>query len=177
MVNRAMNVMVKDYEESWPVLFKEEAEKLRAVWKGELAAIHHIGSTAVPGLKAKPVIDIMPVVEQIEKVDDYNESLLALGYEPLGEMGIPGRRYFRKGGENRTHQIHVFQKDNHHEIDRHLAVRDYLRAHEEAAAAYGALKASLALEFPKDIAGYSAGKDDFVKELERKALDWKKDNL
>lgn len=134
--------------------------------------IHHIGSTSVPGLKAKPIIDIMPVVKHIEKIDSFNDQMAGLGYECMGELGMKGRRYFRKGGDNRTHQVHVFQADNKEDIHRHLAVRDYLRAHSEAAKQYGSLKENLAKQFPKDIAAYMDGKDAFVKQLERMALQW-----
>lgn len=95
-----------------------------------------------------------------------------LGYECMGEFGISGRRYFRKGGTNRTHHIHVFQIDNKKDIDRHLAVRDYLRSHPEAAEQYGNLKEDLANQFPKDIEAYMDGKEAFVTELERTALEW-----
>ncbi|MFC0189408.1 GrpB family protein [Fictibacillus aquaticus] len=171
--NRAMNIKVTDYDLRWAAKFEEEAARIRDIFNGELVDIHHIGSTSVPELKAKPVIDMMPVVHDIEKVDAFNEKMIEIGYEPLGEAGMPGRRYFRKGGENRTHQIHVFQVDNQHDIGRHLAVRDYLRSHPEEAAEYGELKARLANEFPDDIVGYSEGKDEFVKNLERKAMEWR----
>ena len=80
--------------------------------------------------------------------------------------------YFRKGGANRTHQLHAYQYDAVHAITRHVAYRDYMRAHAEARAAYGELKASLASRFPDDIGAYCDGKDEFVKEYERRALIW-----
>ena len=172
MVNRAMNIIVTEYNENWVQLFKIEATKIQEIFKDEIVEIHHIGSTAVPGLKAKPIIDIMPIVQNIEIVDTFNEKLIEIGYEALGELGIKGRRYFRKGGENRTHQIHIYQIDNDIEIERHLAVRDYLKSHKKDVIEYGNLKERLANEFPKDIEGYSIGKDDFVKNLERRAIEW-----
>ena len=90
----------------------------------------------------------MPVVKDIVAVDLYNGGFGSLGYEGLGEFGIPGRRYFRKGGEHRTHQIHIFEQSNHVDIERHLAVRDYLRTHPVAANEYGALKSELAMKYP-----------------------------
>lgn len=173
-VNRAMNVFVTKYNEKWPQLFEVETKKIREIFKDEMIDIHHIGSTSVPNLKAKPIIDMMPIVRNIENVDKYNEKMAEIGYEGLGEFGLPGRRYFRKGGENRTHQVHMYQFDNETEIERHLAVRDYLRAHKEAATTYGDLKEGLAKKFPADIQGYMEGKDAFVKDLERKGLEWKK---
>lgn len=134
--------------------------------------IVHIGSTSVPGLKAKPIIDMMPVVKDIEKIDSYREKMEGLGYECMGEFGITGRRYVRKGGDNRTHQVHVFQADNKEDIQRHVAVRDYLRTHPEAVKQYGELKENLANQFPQEIEAYMDGKDAFVKELEKRALHW-----
>ncbi|MBS4196722.1 GrpB family protein [Bacillus sp. FJAT-49870] len=167
-----MNIIVVDYDENWPKLFKKEAGKIREVLKYELVDIYHIGSTAVPNLMAKPIIDMMPIVKNIEVVDQFNSKMREIGYEPLGEFGMKGRRYFRKGGENRTHQVHIFQWNNTLEVKRHLAVRDYLRSHIHEATAYGKLKEQLAKEFPKDIEGYSIGKEEFVRGLEQRALEW-----
>lgn len=167
-----MNVMVTEYNEKWEHMFREEAQKIEEIFADELLDIYHIGSTSVPGLKAKPIIDMMPVVKDIEKIDSYNEKMEGLGYECMGEFGMTGRRYFRKGGDNRTHQVHVFQADNKEDIQRHLAVRDYLRTHPEAVKQYGDLKEKLANQFPKDIEAYMDGKDAFVKELEKRALHW-----
>jgi len=170
-----MKVIIRKHNEKWPQMFKEEAYLIKEVFGDELVEIHHIGSTSVTGLKAKPIIDIMPVVKRIEKVDYFNKQMEQIGYEALGEFGIKGRRYFRKGAEIRTHQIHVFQIDNKIDIDRHLAVRDYLRIHAEDAKQYGDLKEDLAKMFPNDIQSYGNGKDSFVKELETKAISWYKE--
>jgi GrpB-like predicted nucleotidyltransferase (UPF0157 family) len=167
-----MHVRVVPYNGEWVSLFRQEAELLRPVFGDELVDIHHIGSTSVPRLAAKPIIDILPVVRHIERVDDRNDAMQALGYEPMGELGIPGRRYFRKGGDDRTHQVHAFQVDDLHNIERHLVFRDYLRAHPDVAAQYAALKIELSQRFPEDILGYSDGKDAFVKATERAALLW-----
>lgn len=166
-----MHVRVVPYDPAWPGQFAAEAQTLRAVFGAELLALHHIGSTSVPGLAAKPVIDILPVVRGIGRVDGLNAALQAIGYDGLGEYGIPGRRYFRKGGDDRTHQLHCFQAGDP-EVARHLAFPAYLRAHPEVAADYGRLKATLAARFPEDIEGYMDGKDAFVKAAERDALTW-----
>lgn len=167
-----MFVEVVPYCAAWPELYRQEAEKISEILGEQLVTIHHIGSTSVPGLSAKPIIDILPVVKEISAVDAHNAQFEALGYEPRGEYGIPGRRFFRKGIERRTHHIHIFQESDHQNILRHVAVRDYLRAHPEAAAAYAALKRKLAAQFPRDIEAYCDGKDSFVKALEQKALAW-----
>lgn len=167
-----MHVVVVEYDGNWPGLYRVEAEKIRKILGDNLVEIHHIGSTAVPNLVAKPIIDILPVVQKIARVDVCNAAFEAIGYECMGEFGIPGRRYFRKGGDNRTHQVHIFEWDNQTDIRRHLAVRDYLRAHRQAAAEYGQLKLRLAQKFPEDIEGYCDGKDNYVKQLEQQALSW-----
>lgn len=117
----------------------------------------------------------MPVVKHIGKIDSLIEKMARIGYESLGENGIKGRSFFRKGGGKRTHHIHVFQLDNKGDIDRHLAVRDYLRTHSENAKWYGNLKENLAKQFPSDIESYANGKDAFVKKLEKRAVHWYKD--
>lgn len=136
-------------------------------YKDILVEVYHIGSTAVKGLAAKSIIDIMPVVTNISLVDKHNKEFVAIGYECMGEFGIEGRRYFRKGGDNRTHQIHIFEQSNHKDINRHIAVRDFLRTHPDIALEYGELKMELAYRFSEDIEGYCTGKDAFVKQLER----------
>ena len=120
-------VVVCAYDESWPQEFAQEAQRLREVLGENCLEIHHIGSTAVPGLAAKPIIDFMLVVRELEEVDRRASALEELGYEYLGEFGIPGRRYLRKGGFRHTHHLHIFSTFNKAAIERHLAVRDYLR--------------------------------------------------
>ena len=161
-------VEVLDYDNHWPKRFEMEAQKLKEVFADNVLAIYHIGSTAVQGLKAKPVIDILPVVNQITIVDEYIDEMKELGYEGKGENGIKWRRYFQKGHDYRTHHLHFYQKDNK-EIMRHLAFRDYLRTHLLEAQKYGELKGALAAKYALDIDAYINGKDDFVKEVEKKA--------
>lgn len=167
-----MHVNVVPYDPQWRERFVQEAAALRDIFGDLLVALHHIGSTSVPGLPAKPIIDMLPVVWDITRVDARNAAMMALGYEPMGEFGILGRRYFRKGGDHRTHQLHVFQYDNREAIDRHLAFRDYLRAHQDDAERYGALKVELARRHPTDIIAYMEGKDPFIKAMEHTALLW-----
>lgn len=167
-----MHVTVVDSRPEWPEYFEAEAVRLRPVLGRNLVALFHIGSTSVPGLKAKPIIDILPVVHDIALLDTQTDAFRELGYKAKGEFGIPGRRYFQKGGANRTHQIHAFQYDNTHAILRHVAFRDYLRTHPAVCDAYATLKARLAEQHPEDIGAYCDGKDDFVKREEANALIW-----
>ena len=162
---------VTTYDEAWAHQFSQEAKILRELFVDELIDIHHIGSTAVPGLKAKPIIDMLPVVKDIARINAYNEAMRQLGYEPRGEFGLEGRRYFPKGGDNRTHHVHIYQA-GHPAIERHLAFRDYLRAHPEVANEYGDLKEKLAHRYSNDPASYVNGKEAWVLATEQKALTW-----
>ena len=164
-------VEVCSYSQNWSELFEEESEKLNLILGNEMIEIHHIGSTAVAGLYAKPIIDILPVVKDINIVEKYYEEMIRIGYEPKGENGIPGRRYFQKGGDNRTHHIHIYQIGSS-EIKRHLAFRDYLRNHPDVKQSYGELKIKLAQQFPYDITSYINGKQNLVKVIEKRAMDW-----
>lgn len=167
------DVIVVDYDPRWPVRFAGEAARLAPVLGDILVAIHHIGSTSIPGMAAKPIIDIMPVVRQIELVDPCNPAMQTLGYEARGEYGIAGRRYFVKGqGNDRSHHVHVFAAD-HPDVARHLNFRDFLIAHPDEAAAYASLKQALARQYPHDIEAYIAGKDGLIKEIDRRALVWR----
>lgn len=165
-------VEVVPYHTDWPEKFSAEAGKLKAVFGGKLLSIHHFGSTSIPGISAKPIIDILLIVRDIETVDSLAPRLEALGYHAVGEYGIPGRRFFYKGtDEIRSHHLHVYENGNPH-ILRHLVFRDYMRSHPISARDYARLKEDLAREFPEDMEGYIAGKNAFVHEHEKKALDW-----
>lgn len=166
----AQHITVTAYNPEWPSEYEKEKEKITAILKDNCVAIYHIGSTSVPGLAAKPVIDIMAVVRSLGKVDAVSEDFLTIGYEYLGEFGISGRRYLRKGGDERTHQIHIFHVDDWNNIGRHLAFRDYMRTHSKERDEYARLKKELAQSFPYDIDGYCDGKEEFVQNIEKQAL-------
>ena len=166
------NIEVVPYDPKWVESFEEERVLLQNVFDGYAESIHHIGSTAIIGIPAKPVIDIMIVVREIGLVDRLDPRMIEEGYTPKGEFGIPGRRYFPKGtDEHRTHHVHVFQTGAP-DVDRHNAFRDYLNTHEEEAKEYGRLKTELARRFPTDIESYMDGKDAFIKRTQEKALTW-----
>ncbi len=156
----------------WVTMFSAEAKALRNLFGAEVVAVHHVGSTSIPGLKAKPIVDILLEVRDIEKVDAFNEDMRHLGYEPRGEYGLPRRRYFPKTvNEKRSHHVHVWQHGDG-EIKRHLAFRDFMIAHKERAAAYGRLKDELVAQFAGDREAYIKGKHDFCQETERQAIAW-----
>ena len=168
-----MKVRLSEYDENWVQMFNDEALFLRGIFGDEIIKFEHFGSTSVPGMKAKPVIDMMCLVKDINKIDVFNEQMRLFGYDVAGEWGIQGRRLFRKGGENRTHHIHVYQYDNN-QIQRHLVLRDYLRTHPDEVEQYTYLKEELVQRYD-DTAFYSKAKKPFVKELEQRALNWFED--
>jgi GrpB-like predicted nucleotidyltransferase (UPF0157 family) len=167
-------VIVTAYQHTWRDNYELEAAQLRSIFGGELIEIHHIGSTSIPDMDAKPIIDILMVVRDIQKIDIYNNEMQNIGYIPKGEYGIPGRRFFIKGDELRhTHHIHVFQK-GHADIARHLDFRDYLIAHPEDASEYARLKHGLAGRHLLDIESYLVGKKQFIMRIDQKAKEWRK---
>jgi GrpB-like predicted nucleotidyltransferase (UPF0157 family) len=153
-------------------MYEAEARVVSAVLGTELVAIHHVGSTAIPGLAAKPTIDMLAEVHDIEAIDLHNWRFVGIGYTPMGEYGVSGRRYFFKSsGEKHTHHLHIFQ-EGHFEIERHLLFRDYLRSHPKEAEKYASLKISLAAEFSDDILSYMQGKYTIINEIDLKAKEW-----
>ncbi len=168
----ARRVVVTPYDPRWPEAYDAEAKRLRAILEPEIIAIEHIGSTAVPGMSAKPIIDVLIAVRDIVAVDAYNECMSAAGYEAKGENGIPGRRYFRRGTPDvHLAHVHCFQQPCD-DIVRHLAFRDYMIGHPQEAAAYSTLKQDLARRHPFDIDAYIEGKAPFVQAAEQRALAW-----
>ena len=166
----SQHITVVDYNPLWPKKYEEEALLIKDILADNCVAIYHIGSTSVEGLAAKPIIDIMAAEQNLEKVDDAAEAFSKIGYEYLGEFGIAGRRYLRKGGDERTHQIHIFQTEDWNNIGRHLAFRDYMRTHKKERDEYAKIKKVLAQKFPYDIDGYCDGKEEFVRKIEKLAL-------
>lgn len=164
------HITVVNYNSEWPLKYAKERDYITEILKDNCISIYHIGSTSVPGLAAKPIIDIMAVVRSLERVDTVAEKFSDIGYEYLGEFGIEGRRYLRKGGDERTHQVHIFQTDDWNNIERHLAFRDYMRTHDKERNEYAQIKKDLAQKFPYDIDRYCDGKEDFVREMEERAL-------
>ncbi len=167
-----MKVIVVDYRDSWALEYKQEAERIKQTLDEECLELFHIGSTSVPGLQAKPIIDMLLVVKDIEQIDQYAHRFEALGYEVMGEFGIKGRRYYRKSPEKRTHHIHAFQYDDLYEIYRHVSFRNYLRENEQVRKLYGELKQKLAHKYPNDLESYMDGKDRFIKQVEKEAIMW-----
>ena len=165
-------IEVVPYDPAWPARFEAEAAAICTALGDTLIGIEHIGSTSVPGLAAKPIIDMIPLVRDVTELDRKIGAMAAIGYTPRGEYGLPGRRYFRKGSAYaRVVHAHAYQIDDP-EAERHLAFRDYLRTHPGVVAVYAALKRELAQRHPHDIVAYMDGKDGLIKQLEAEALVW-----
>lgn len=156
------------YDDAWPSLFLEERERIERALGSLAEGIEHVGSTAVPGLAAKPILDIMVSVPGLREADRCIRPLEGLGYEYRGEAGIPGRLFFRKGAARRTHHLHLTEFESEF-WERHLLFRDYLRVHPETAAEYARLKYRLAERFREDRAAYTEAKTEFISEVVRRA--------
>ena len=168
-------VVVVPHDVRWKEAFASESRLVARCLGENVVATHHIGSTSIPGILAKPIIDLLIEVADVHAVDSCNEAMELARYEPMGEFGISGRRYFRKDDANgvRSHQVHVFQSGDP-ELARHLTFRDFMLAHPEIAQEYSDLKRALALAHPEDIDAYIDGKDEFIKRVDEKALVWRR---
>lgn len=152
------------YDPAWPARFAAYRDELLAAGGAIFAVIHHIGSTSVPGLGAKPTIDIMPGLRRYEDGYALVEPLEARGYDYLGEYGLPGRHFFRRMKDSHVHTYVVGQGQWHDQLD----FRDYLRAHPWARDAYWALKRELARTHD-NVGDYAEAKSDFVADILRRA--------
>ena len=165
-------VIVVEYDPQWPSLFEEEKARLLAVVGDHIEDIQHIGSTAVPGLGAKPIIDIQMSLRDLALVEKCVGPLESIGYEYLGEYGVPGRHFFhkpaRKPFAERTHHLQIVEKGGE-EWRKVLLLRDCLRAHPEVAQQYHLLKRALASQFGTDRVGYTEAKTAFVRSALEKA--------
>ena len=171
-----MKVVVEPHNPRWADMFDIESKMVVQALGMNVVAIHHIGSTAIPTVHARPIIDMLVAVADIDDVDARNPAMESFGYEALGEYGIPGRRYFRKDDDAGiwTHQAHTFAAGSP-EVERHLAFRDFVLAHPEWAKRYSDLKRKLAKAHPDNIERYMDGKEAFIKEADRKAAAWRAD--
>jgi GrpB-like predicted nucleotidyltransferase (UPF0157 family) len=170
----AQPIILVEYDPSWVQKYEMEQERILdalgdCTEGGVLYDIAHVGSTSVPGLAAKPCLDIAARVHPLPLPDERVAALELLGYEHLGEYGIPGRHFFRKG-PHEVH-LHVVSFDTEH-WPRYVLFRDYLRAHPQAARRYERLKRELASKHHHDREAYTNGKGPLIQELERAAFAW-----
>jgi GrpB-like predicted nucleotidyltransferase (UPF0157 family) len=162
-------VVIADYDPHWPEMYEEERARIIDAIGTWLVDIQHVGSTSVPGMAAKPVVDIMPGVRTLDDDREFIGPMEALGYNflPVDEDDIPERRYFRRG-DPRLFHVHIAEIGGEF-WNKHLAFRDYLRAHPDTAAEYATLKRRLAAEYGSDRLGYTNAKSEFILGIEEKA--------
>ena len=157
-------VVLVDHDPAWPALFAELRDRVAATLGDLAVAIEHVGSTAVPGLVAKPIVDIDVVVPSTASIPVAIERLAAIGYVHRGDLGIPGREAFSPPPGTPPHHLYVCPWEAP-AWRRHVAFRDHLRAHPEVARAYADLKRQAARRFRDDRAAYTDAKTAFVEEI------------
>lgn len=171
MIDLAENrrrVQVVDYDPSWPATFEALRREVWPAVRDVALSIEHVGSTAVPGLAAKPVIDIDVIVSARERLADAIARLRALGYVHRGNLGIEDREAFSSPQRLPAHHLYLCVQGSS-ALANHLGLRDYLRSNPSAAAEYGRLKKQLAAAFPDDVDRYGAAKTDCILEMLRSA--------
>ena len=160
------HVVVLPYDEQWKQDFLMIKDELTSAL-GQLAIrIEHIGSTSVAGLSAKPIIDIDVVIKDYTVLEDVVSALGEIGYQHEGNLGIAGREAFKYDGKEhlKKHHLYVCPEDSP-ELRRHLAFRDFLRAHPEAVREYSRIKEEGAKQYPDDIEGYIEHKSPFIERI------------
>jgi len=173
MGGEAGAIKVVAYDSNWTQMFVEEAGKIVLALEEEIVDIHHIGSTSIPFMPAKPIIDILPVVHSLEVAEEYDRAMESLGYESKGEFGMARRRFYSKDNDGTlTFHVHVFEKGDP-EIERHVGFRDFLISNSEDARAYAQLKQRLARRFPNDPESYTNAKSAFIQQTESRIEEWR----
>lgn len=165
-------VELKTYDPIWADNARQESERLATAAGENVLAVHHIGSTAIPGIRAKPILDLMPVVHSLAQLDDARSAIEDLGYAWWGEHGLAGRRYCTLDDPltgRRKIQLHIYERDSP-EITRHLAFRDYLRSHPLLAREYDSEKCRCRSLHPLDSHAYGDCKQDWIRRIEARAL-------
>jgi GrpB-like predicted nucleotidyltransferase (UPF0157 family) len=165
-------VRIVEYDPAWPGMAAAEIARIAAAAGEAAVRIDHVGSTAVPGLAAKPIVDLQLSVADVDAPSLYVEPLEGLGYLFAADPGSPDFQFFGlPAARPRTHHLHVCAEGSEDEL-RHLAVRDYLRSHPDEVSAYAELKRRLVARAPGDRLSYIEGKEEYVAALELRALAW-----
>ncbi|MGP4076770.1 GrpB family protein [Halobacillus sp. K22] len=161
-------VSLSSYHPEWPALFKREEEMIREVLGDHALGIEHIGSTAIPGLQAKPIIDIMTGIESLDSYDQYIPNLSTIGYTYVPKLELEDRRFFKKEKKTQTFHLHLCEFGGK-EWEEKLLFRDYLRQHPEELEEYNSLKNILADRYSNDRPAYTESKGPFITSIIQKA--------
>jgi GrpB-like predicted nucleotidyltransferase (UPF0157 family) len=165
-------VRIVDYDRAWPARAEAELDRIAKALSGLVVRREHVGSTAVPGLGAKPIIDLQVSMHPIEPRDDYAKPLEQLGYLFVSAPESPRYHLFAKPPMRpRAYHLHVCEGGSDEEF-RHIALRDYLRSHPDEAALYEQVKRRVVARHPEDRLAYIEGKSDYVAELQARATAW-----
>jgi GrpB-like predicted nucleotidyltransferase (UPF0157 family) len=163
-----LTIVVVDYDPSWPAHFEELRSRISSAVGSIAVSVEHVGSTSVPGLAAKPIIDIDVVVASRADASLAIERLAPLGYASQGNLGVEDREALASPSGLPAHHLYICIRGSI-ALENHLTLRDYLRARPDAAAKYGVLKRRLAEKFPTDLSKYIEGKRDFLLGMLREA--------
>lgn len=165
---KTKTIAVLPYDERWEQDFEQIRRELQAALGPLALRIEHVGSTAVRELSAKPIIDIDVVIRDYSLFGKVTAALKEIGYQYEGDLGIAGREAFRYDGKEHLQKHHLYVcPENSAELKRHLALRDYLRAHPDAVRAYSRIKEEGAALYPDDIERYIQHKSSFIEKIYR----------
>lgn len=168
---KSNTIQLTPYNPDWPTRFKMEACRIQKILGSRLKAIYHIGSTSIPDMPAKPVIDMVLVFATVNEMDFIAQQLAQLHYDPLRRQIIPQVSFFTKRQDDElSFHLHLHEQGSP-QINRHVHFRDYVSQHPDVAQEYATLKMRLAAQ-SSDVYSYVSGKDKLVQEIDTKAKMW-----
>jgi len=154
-------VRLAAYTPAWAVAYADERDRIRSALGEQLLGIQHVGSTAIPGISAKPIIDIAVAVQDLRSADEFAPDMARIGYDDAGDGGVPGQRIFGRGPRVRTHLVHVVVAGGP-DWRNYLTFRNALLNDPELAREYDSVKRALAEKFPEDRRSYTSAKGEFI---------------
>ena len=168
-LHNSRKTQISEYDSNWILQFEKESLLLQSIFGKIALNIQHIGSTAIPGIKAKPIIDILITTNDINNIDSFDAQMEQLQYIVGGEFGLPGRRFYCKGDDEHCHfHIHIYEATNP-SVEKYLLFRDYMITHPNDAKEYESLKTDLATKYPNNRTLYTQNKGDFINQILKKA--------
>lgn len=173
--NQKREYQISEYDSSWVEKYEELKKQIQEIFIDEEFLIEHVGSTSIPGMRAKPVIDICISVPEMKEFESEIQQMEKLGYQWGKNYIEPNTLIFFKekdGSDQKIINVHVCEKESPKE-KQFIVMRDYMRAHPEIVEKYSNLKLELNKQFPEDYPAYRQGKSGFLKEIEQKAYQWK----